>query len=289
MKRSFIRLSWLIGLVSLNGCRPDGNDRVPQPEAKPIPTTVIQADSTDFPLLQDLSNGGLDNRVDGEFLYQENYFVTDDDYRLTLTGGYAMASYEAGGYAIRDSRVNGQFMCVQSHNDCDSTKSKPNGRWSRVGRVSAARWLTWEHITIEKDRRYRLEMNDLPKPIRVLNLSTIFPTKDDYTITFTKASPKDSLLFELLFIPKTEFNRIRTDPFVNHNLWRFRALTKGNQLLIPGKMIEQTFSRSNYQKSPNADTAFVNVATLRRVIKIVGDKKIGLTYQINDYHPVRIQ
>ncbi|MBC7919984.1 MAG: hypothetical protein H7Z75_02745 [Ferruginibacter sp.] len=122
-------------MILLSGCCPDQD--AGQPGPKPIPPIVIQADSTDFPLLNDLSAAGYDNRVDGEFLYEENY--------------------------------------------------------------------------------------------------------------------------------------------------------KGNQLVIPGKMIERSFNYFNYQKSSGTDTVFVNIATLRRVIKIVGGKKIGFTYQINDFHPVRIQ
>ncbi|CCH53923.1 hypothetical protein BN8_03057 [Fibrisoma limi BUZ 3] len=292
MKPAFYYAAVLIGLGLLTGCQPtvDSGFRPFPPNPAPttpqtIPTTVVKADSTDEPGNLQLNSTGW--QIMTHLHLEENYPLTDNGFVFTLSRGFYMARIQ-GREGIYDSRVNGRYMCTFSHNDCDSTKSKPASLWDRIGRVnSASRRLVWTFADQQKKQGYQFEMSALPKFVNVVSAPDTIRLTGDNTFRIAETVPQDSLVVEVMFLNPDEPTRQRDIPFINNSKTQFRVKAINNEIKLPGaplKHIVDYFKMDVYKQK-----TYVNVSAVRQVIKRIGTKKVMLTYQVSNWRQVYIR
>ncbi|RIV19824.1 hypothetical protein DYU11_23135 [Fibrisoma montanum] len=282
----------LIGVALLTGCQPAAdfgfrpfpvNSAPTTPQT--IPTTVVKADSTDEP--GNLQLTSIDWRIISYLHMEENYPLTDNSFAFTLNKGFYMARIQ-GREGIYDSRVNGRYMCTFSHNDCDSTKSKPSSLWDRIGQVNpSSRRLVWTFADQQKKQGYQFEMSALPRFVNVVSAPDTIRLTGDNTFRIAETVPQDSLVVEVMILEPDEPARQRVIPFINNTKTQLRVKAVNNAFTLPVAPLRQLieFTRKDVTKQK----VYLNVSAIRQVIKRIGTKKVMLTYQVSNWRQVYIR
>lgn len=272
--------------IGLLACQSDqDSDLLPSdPDPVLLPLTTIIADTTDLEPIY--SSRGYDHRLDGAFFFEENYFINNTNYQFTLQSGFFQADYQ-GNEAIRDNHVYSDLMCVGGNFRCPE-EGEPATLWETVGELPEEDTLVWEYTNYEREKRYRYVMTDIPQRMSNVEVPDTLRMDEDQVITFTKASEQDSLNLELIIISKEKMKRNREIPFIDHSRTFFAKLVHeaGKVTVLSGElqyMNERGFSPTE------EDTAFWNVAAVRKVIKTVDGKNMQLTYQVNHIIPVTVE
>jgi hypothetical protein len=245
-----------------------------EPELKkPVSFIEVNANDSDIPLEWSY---GFDIHVNGSFDYVENYYYTPyHGYNLTLP--YYYASYEAGSMPIMNTRVQSSLMCRS--NECDSSQMDRSGVWYRYGLRQGKSALVWRFVSCDTENGYEIYMNEFPSEIKIVNSHQALSKLTDNIIEF-EYNGTDSLLSALLVIPKANLSGTISTSLISsqHN---FPVTGKENRFVIPGELIERASVNSS-------DTAFINLISLKRVVKVIEGKKLAVTYRKNHIHPITI-
>ena len=275
-----------LSILFLSGCRPDG----PQ---NPAPTTpdptkavlhVVRADSTDEPRPLELYSS--DWRVATSLLVEENYPLASHDYAFRLANGTYLAQIR-GRINLYDSRYNGTYMCINSHNDCDSTKPKPASLWDRFGVVGSNRQVRWTFTDDWRKNAYRFEMNDLPRQIRVLAVPDTLRQAADNVIRIERPNPRDSVVVQLMFVKPGELTHKRDIPFFNYAKMSLSVPVRNGEVRIPASHF--TRGIDYFELDVKKDKTYLNVSAVRQVVKHIGAEKVMITYQVSNWQPVVIR
>lgn len=275
-----------LGVYLLTGCRPDApqNPTPSTPEPPKAVLHVVRADTTDAPGPLELN--GPDWRIATSLFVEENYPLAASDYAFRLAQGTYLAQVR-GRVGVFDSRYNGTYMCVFSHNDCDSTKSKPASIWDRIGTVGPDRRMRWTYTDQEQKHAYRFEMNDLPRKIRVLAVPDTIRQTVDNLIRVESPDPRDSVVVQLLFMHPGELTRRRDIPFFNHAKSSLPVRVRNGELRLPSSYLKPFLAY--FKHDLVNEKTYLNVSTIRQVIKQVGTEKVMITYQVSNWQPVVIR
>jgi hypothetical protein len=84
-------------------------------------------------------------------------------------------------------------------------------------------------------------------------------------------------LFGLLIIPKINLTGV-THPALISRQHHFPVTSKENRFVIPLELVEKVHIST-------ADSAFINLISRKRVIKIIEDKKVAINYRKNHIYP----
>ncbi|MEM8969826.1 MAG: hypothetical protein AAGE93_25640, partial [Bacteroidota bacterium] len=108
--------------------------------------------------------------------------------------------------------------------------------------------------------------------------------------SFEEMSDDDRLQLELVVIEKDMLLHEHTLPVVTHSRTIYNPtawVEETNQVTLPEDQVELLFSG----RFPLAetDTAFWNVASVRKIIKEINGTRFQLTYQVNNLIPIRFE
>jgi hypothetical protein len=266
----------LLVIVPLLSCH-DAADNVTEsspPDPSSVPFTILNGDRSDIIVKPAFS---WDIGVYGNFIFEENFFYRQD-LGFNFQSDWYRGHYE--GMFIYNSGINNQQMCP-SFSVCGETDGfLGSPEWYKDVAATDEENLVWEFINAEKDGGFRVVMNVKPLQLNLLNPPSLLSTVDDNTLYFEKPSEADSVLFEILTIPKENLTRkdILGTIFTQH---RFPTKANGGEITISAENIRRVDLSS-------ADTVFINLVSIKRVIKVVEGKNIGVTYRVNNLHPVII-
>lgn len=264
------------------GCQSDDDPTTLIPELPPVPFATVNADTTDLLPLYALES---DQRLYGELFFEAGYFVNTDRYEFTLSPNFFMAHYD--GDPIRQSKIDSDLMCASGYDDCGADHW-PAAIWDMYGTLPDTDTLRWEYIRMEEDQGFRLEMTNLPQAMQSIQVPLVLTADADQVITYEKASDQDSLALELVVIPKTELTRQHDLPSVNHTRIYFAKLQyEEGKVTVLHEELEHMKEFGWFPTEE--DTVFWNVASLRKVIKVVDGKNMQLAYQRNHLVPVDIE
>jgi hypothetical protein len=245
----------------------------PAPE-EPIVFKEVNADVSDIEVAREYS---FDIHVNGTFDYQENYYYSFNE-GFDLTFPFYKASYEAGSMPVISPRVHNSLMCRT--NECDSSEMMGSGVWYRYGVKPAQPSFVWKFITTDTWNGYEVVMNELPNQVKIVGTIESLSTTSDNIIEF-EYNGTDSLLFGLLVIPKINLASV-TDPAWISTQHHFPITSKDNRFVIPAESVEKVSLNST-------DTAFINLISLKRVVKVIEGKKLAINYRRNHIYPTLIK
>lgn len=247
--------------------------RDPEPQ-RPISFEKVNADVSDIELHPSF---GFDIHVSGTFDYSENYYYSSNHgYDLTLPFYHAL--YEAGNFPIMNSKVHNSLMCRLS--GCDSSQVTRSGIWQRSGVRPVRPGLVWKFATTDTENGYEVTMNDFPNEVKMVGGSKNLSTSADNIIEF-EYNGTDSLLFGLLVIAKANLTKT-TPPALISTQHHFPVSARDNRFIIPAELVEKVSVNST-------DTTFINLISVKRVVKVIEGKKVAINYRKNHIYPTTIQ
>lgn len=259
-------------LATLYACKEDTN-KVVEP-GKTVVYKQVDGDVSDVALHRAYA---FDVQVEGTLDYDENFFHSSREYDLTLP--FYKASYEAGGMPISNPEINKSAMCTD--HQCDSSQVRISGVFYRYGVKPRHPSFTWKFVTVDQGNGYEVTMNELPGSVVLPGDFKYLSTSTDNVLDF-EYQGADSLLCRLLVIPKSNLQGRAPLSGGGWTQINFRAIAEGNRFVLPAKSIPNTINSS-------IDTVFINVTSMKRVIKIIEGKRIAINYRKNHIHPVSIQ
>ncbi len=282
MKPTFYYSLLIAGLAL--GCRDDESAPVPPPE-EPVTFVTIDADISDFPPDYSISA----RRAEGELHVEENYFIELPANRFALSSGIFSVDY--GREVIQKSRINQYSMCKNSFNDCEDLEWPIASLWQWVGPLSATDTLVWQYLDGDNPTRgYRWVMTEKPQQIRVTSVPTVLRPGQPQVISYEEVSDEDHLQLELVVIAKDMLRYEHTLPIVTHSRTIYDPsawVEETNRVTLPIEQVNQLFSGSF--ALAETDTAFWNVASVRKIVKEIEGTRFELTYQVNNLTPIRIE
>ncbi len=282
MKPTFYCSLLVAGLVL--GCRDDESAPVPPPE-EPVIFVTIDANVSDFPPDYSLNA----RRAEGELHVEENYFIELPTNRFALSSGIFSVDY--GREVIQESRINQYSMCKNSFNDCEDLKWPIASLWQWVGSLSATDTLVWQYLDGDDPTQgYRWVMTEKPQQIQVVSAPAVLRSGQPQVISFIKASDEDHLKLELVVVEKEKLGEENTIPFVAHTRFLYDSsiwVEETNRVTLPIEQVDQLFS--GRFALAETDTAFWNVASVRKIVKEINSVRFELTYQVNNLSPIRIE
>jgi len=256
---------------------------------------------------EELINDWRDYKIDISNLPLEEIIITDSDYQLKTVNGWDMHTEhrvyytdnyifdpkqndkfvigtdvfeaEVGG-GMANSTVNGMPMCDGPLQNCDFTEFQPNGSWRKAGERKSTGEFEWEFINTKATKKYKIHVKNLPGQTEVINYDSLFSNDKDNRITIKKNAETDSVLVELLLIPKEILNG-RNSSSWGWTAVRFSPDVEGNTLIIKkGDLLRWSISPR--------DTVFLNVATIKRTVNVIDDVDVGINYQMNNVVPINM-
>lgn len=277
MKLSTFSSYFLACCTLLSSCKPKEDADSVKPAPTPISYSVIKADSSDIALQPAF---GWDIQMDGKFDLEENCFFDPNAY-FSFNSHLYQAKYT--GIPIIHSRVFNQTMCFWS--SCDTSDFTPASSWRNVGNMPATRKLSWDFINFSKEQSYRVELESPPAALQILSKPEVLSTTDDNILLFQKSSPKDSVLFNLVIIPKAHLKQKPPTGTIIFTQLIYPFKAQADRIVIPGKQLINSY---NGTPITPADTVFINLVAIRRVVKLIEGKKIAITYRVNNLQPIRV-
>lgn len=283
MKTIFLYLLAII--VAATSCQDDSETEAITPETpNPVNFFLIDADTSD--VLPDYSLNAP--YPDGELQVEENYFVDPQTNRFTLNQGNFLVEYAQE--FIRASHINQNAMCpngLSSH--CNQERERAS-LWHWAGNLIPEDTLVWQYVDdAQPEQGYRWIMTEKPRQIKIVDAPAAIRPGQSQTISYQKASDVDSLLLELVIIPKSELLEAHALPSVNHSRIHHNLSdwSTGNQITLPAEEVDDLFERNRLLA--DTDTAFWNVASVRKIVKVINGKQFQITYQVNNLHPLAIE
>ncbi|WP_076423099.1 hypothetical protein [Pontibacter lucknowensis] len=184
---------------------------------------------------------------------------------------------------LHGSKVNGEAMCMNGLTGCDNLK--PSTLWNFYGTQAQDRRLKWEYLNKDKSKGYRVEMTNVPTPATVVEAPVRILWGENINFQFERNSAADSVVIALLFVPKDKIDDILPFPVIGGTRsWIFAAKPNESSITMKKEVLQSMGQRSGF---PTAnDSVFVDVMTFRHVIKNIDNKKILISYTINDIRPV---
>lgn len=229
----------------------------------------INADTSDIRVKRDFM---FDTHLDGNFYFTENFFYDDN-----LNFNYIDAVYEAKyeGWGIFECRVFDEKMWTLF---CDTTKFSGSGVWSKIGKMPARKELIFQFINSDFNQGYRIRLTQFPQIIEPVDPPRYLSSREENIVQFNRNPGNDSILFSLVVIPKENFNQ-RTHPvlFFQHN---FPLVPENDRFIVPGENLLKL-------EITKADSVFLNIVAIKREFKLVDNKRIGITYYVNNPVPVQ--
>lgn len=189
--------------------------------------------------------------------------------------------YSSISYGCTNSKVNGLEMCNPGHIKCNYQEYFNNGAWAVSGAVQKPGNFEWEFIDLKKAKRFILKFDDLPVPTKITDYNTSLHIDKLNVVHFRKNDESDSIFFQLVVLPKSNLDPINPR---RSSASSYPILPKGNRFEIEGKDLFP-----NAQSIPTEqDSVFINLVTVKRIIKEVNDTLFGFTYYVNDPKPVNL-
>ncbi|SMD44895.1 hypothetical protein SAMN00777080_3532 [Aquiflexum balticum DSM 16537] len=221
-----------------------------------------------------------DMHTEGEVRYTEGTILgLSGEERFFLSGERFSSSIN---YACANSKVNGKEMCGTRLPDCDYSDFILNGSWDINGEVQTPSNFEWEFIDLAKTKKFILKFDQLPKPAKITEYDENLYSSQLNSIRIQKESELDSVFFQLVVIPKSNLD---SENLRNFRMTNYRILPIDNQFEIHG---EDLFHH-NLNKPTDKDSVFINVVTVKRIVKEINGKLIGFTYYVNDPKPIVIK
>jgi hypothetical protein len=221
-----------------------------------------------------------DMHTEGDFKYTEGTVLgLSGEERFFLSGERFSSRIS---YACANSKVNGMEICGNRLHNCDYSNFNLNGAWDLDGKVHSPGYFEWEFIDLEKTKKTILKFDQLPKPAKIVGYDTNLYTDQMNTISIQKDSERDSVFFQLMVIPKSNLDSENLRSFTMTN---YRVMAKDGKFEIHG--YDLFFHNSN--KPTDKDSVFINVVTVKRIVKEINDKLMGFTYYVNDPKPISIK
>jgi len=240
-----------------------------------LPVEEILITESDYQLI---TINGEDMHTKIRVFYTDNYMFDPLPYRKFAIGSHAFDSRVEGGVA--NSTINGQPMCGDQRQNCDFKEFRPNGIWYITGNRKATGDFEWEFINISATKKFKVKVTNMPSQTTISSYDSFFSNKKDNLITIKKNAETDSVLVELIVFPK-EIANGNFPSFWSRSAYRFRPEIDGNTLVIKkGDLLSSPISPK--------DTAFLNVATIKRSVNIIDNEDVGFTYQINNLVPITL-
>ncbi len=281
MKPTFYYLLLTAGLAL--GCRDNENEIAPS-LAEPVTFTTIDANVSDFP--PDYSIDA--NRAEGELHVEENFFIELPANRFALNSSAFRVEYNRE--VIQDSRIN-QNPMSRWGSPCDDSEDCFGTIWEWTGFLTSPDSLVWQFVDFEQPTQgYRWVMTEKPQQIRVTKVPDVLRPGQPQVISFEKASDEDRLQLELVVIAKDMLLYEHTLPIVTHTRTIYDPsawIEEAEQLTLLSEQVDYIFSGSF--ALAETDTAFWNVASVRKIVKEIDSVRFELTYQVNNLTPIRIE
>ncbi|PVY39067.1 hypothetical protein [Pontibacter virosus] len=256
------------------------------PTQEEIDYIVINANTTDLPV-----KPGTIAEIDGAFAYRENHYITSVPHRFTIDKKYFWAHYSGQDKKMPDlplhgSKINGEAMCMNGLTGCDDVR--PSTLWNFYGPQAQDRKLKWEYLNRDKSKGYRVEMTNIPTPATVTELPDRILWEENIDFQFERNSAADSIIIALLFVPKDKIDNILPFPVIGGTRsWIFPAKSNESSLTMKKEALQSMGQQSGFPTEN--DSVFVNVMTSRHVIKNIDNKKMLISYTINDIRPVVLE
>jgi len=268
----------LISLLLLSSCYFDLNEQDDdfwKTDISNLPLEEVVITDSDYELT--LSNG-WDMHTDHQVNYTDNYnFDPTDNDKFTIRSNF-FYMWTTG--AVANSMANGMPMCMNK-TKCDFSEFHPDGVWGTVGSKRASGEFKWEFINVKATKRFRVTVKNLPGQTEILEYDSIFSNKRDYHVAIKKGHEKDSISLQILYFSKHMLHSSTAgSPWTLTSL-NTKPEVEGNKLVI------KQGDLSRWPISPN-DTAFLNVATIKRFVNIIDNQDVGFTYQYNNLVPIKV-
>lgn len=260
---------------SKNGSDEDLKDeRIPDD----LPKVYILADYTD--ILINKEWGGKD-KTDGEFEFIENYVLNDisPPYFRSQSPFYK-ASYMGTG--IHNPKINGSLMDYPYPFFTNGEHFLLSSSWNLEGKRSDEIEFKWEYISPDKKTRYCVEMNDIPHRLTIIDYPEKISSNKNIEVTFEKEVPLDSVYFSIVYVPKANFENYPKNRFL-FGRYTFPNISEGNKFIISN---EDFFP---YLEISDTDSVFISLVSVKRVIKEIGNEKMGITYKRENMVPITIE
>ena len=245
------------------------------PAVEELPEEIIYIRESDFEVRRKF---GWDIHTDASFSYTERAYSRLSGKNLLSQSKNRFESIIS--YACANSKVNGFEMCQSNYNECNYEEYFVTGAWDSYGEVKQPGYFEWEFIDLDRTKKFILKFDELPKPAKITAYETILNLNGMNRIQFQKENNADSVFFQLVKIRKSNFE---DENFSGTSATSYALLSKDNAFEFHG---EDLFP---YQSSvvPTAqDSVFINVVTVKRIVKEVNDTLFGFTYYVNDLKPV---
>lgn len=240
-----------------------------------IPTETIVITESDYQLK---TVNGWDMHTEHRVYYTDNYIFDPEQNDKFVVGTDIFEAKVEGGVA--NSTVNGMPMCDHSTQNCDFTEYQPNGSWRKAAKRKATGEFELEFITLKATKMIKVQVKNLPGKTSIIDYDSLFSNDKDNRIVIKKNAETDSVLVELLLIPKEILNGKNT-PSWGWTAVRFRPEVEGNTLFIKkGDLLKWPISPK--------DTVFLNVATIKRTVNVIDNIDVGFNYQMNNVVPIKL-
>lgn len=221
-----------------------------------------------------------DKHTDGNLTYTEGSLLGMHDENQLFLNGERFNSQIS--YACANSKINGLEMCNPGNTKCNYEEYYMTGAWNLTGRVKKPKYFEWEFIDLNKSKKFILKFDELPKPAKITSYETALHLNAINNIQFQKDNESDSVFFQLVKVPKSNFE---AENQRNSSALSYPFLSKENHFEIHGKDLFP----NNYSIPTNQDSVFINIVTVKRIIKEINGALIGFTYYVNDPKPVLLQ
>ncbi|WP_241349863.1 hypothetical protein [Belliella filtrata] len=184
-------------------------------------------------------------------------------------------------YACANSKINGFEMCKPDYY-CNYEEYFKTGAWDSYGEVKTPGYFEWEFVDLHLTKKFILKFDELPKPAKITSYESTLNLDGMNRIEFQKENPADSVFFQLVKIQKSNFE---LDNYTGTSTTSFAFLTDGNSFEFHG---DDLFPYDRSAVPTEQDSVFINVVTVKRIIKEVNNTLFGFTYYVNDLKPIRL-